>query len=137
LPDIDATSAKIHYIGGGVLGGAKGTFHHRGFFHSFLAAALIFIVSLVFLFNYYPLLPFVLALGYVSHPIIDGLSRGGVQYLFPYKKKFYLLPKSLAIKTDGQVDQAIFFIGVMTLILFILAVYYPQLNDFSVLVNQP
>lgn len=44
LPDIDASwrGAKIHYVGGGILGIFKGVFRHRGFFHSVICINLLF-----------------------------------------------------------------------------------------------
>ena len=52
LPDIDAVSAKIHYVGGGVFGIFKNSFHgkyfhHRGLMHSILATVILFVILLI------------------------------------------------------------------------------------------
>ena len=124
LPDIDATSAKIHFLFGGVLspfrGRHSGVFQHRGIFHSIFAVAVVFALSFIFLRQYNPLLPFVLALGYASHPFIDGLNTG-VGYLFPFNlKRYALVPRSLQTRVGGPVDQLLFFLAIVGLLMFFL-----------------
>ena len=134
LPDIDADQAKIHYIGGGVLGMFKGNFIHRGFFHSWLAVLFIFIISTIFLTQFHPWLPIIITLAYLSHPILDGLTKSGVRFLFPLKK-FKLLPKKLGFKISGQFDNALFVIGALLLATFILIQYYPLLSNFNLFIT--
>src|SRR5947209_4458834 len=95
LPDIDAVTAKIHFIGGGVLGIFRGSFygkyfHHRGLMHSLFVTLIFFVILWIFFRNSIPLLPYVFALSYFSHSLIDGLNTG-VGYLYPFKRKMYSL----------------------------------------------
>lgn len=123
LPDIDATSAKIHYVGGGTLGLFKGAFygkyfHHRGLMHSFFVSALILIILLIIFNNSYPLLPFVFALAYISHPIIDGFNTS-VGYLYPFVgKRFALLPRSFRFQVGSPADILLMFLGIAGLLIF-------------------
>jgi len=133
LPDVDASSAKIQYMGGGILGMLRGVFEHRGFFHSILIVLLIFVFCFLFLAQVHPLLPLVLTLGYASHPLIDGLNRPGVKFLWPLKYKIRFVPRNLSPRVDGLVDQGIFFVGVLTLALFVLTVYYPFIKSSQVI----
>jgi membrane-bound metal-dependent hydrolase YbcI (DUF457 family) len=120
LPDIDAVAAKIHFVGGGVLGIFRGGFKHRGFFHSLLAGGIVFVVSYIFLSAYDSLLAWAIVLGYLSHPIIDGFNYGGVQYLFPHKKKFNLLPKFLRTPVKGIGDYILLTVAIGFLMLWYL-----------------
>lgn len=123
LPDIDAREAKIHHLGKGALGAFRGAFQHRGFFHSLMAVAVVFGLSFTFLRAYHPLLPFIIALGYASHPIIDGLNFKGVRYLFPMRRMFHLVPKWLASPVRGWYDQLFFIVGLVGIALFFLTHY--------------
>jgi membrane-bound metal-dependent hydrolase YbcI (DUF457 family) len=131
LPDIDAAGggAKIHYMGGGVLSNFKGMhgkyFHHRGILHSVLAALIFF--SLFFWLNYfllantYPLLPYVFALSYISHPVIDGFNFKKVGYFYPFSlKSFSLLPQPLLTRIKGFTDNLLFIFGIFGILLFFL-----------------
>jgi membrane-bound metal-dependent hydrolase YbcI (DUF457 family) len=119
LPDIDAQSAKIHHIGGGVLGIFGGAFAHRGFFHSLLATVILFAVSFWFLKDFDVLLPFVITLGYASHLLIDGLNFKATRYLFPLRREDHLVPKWLASPVGGVTDQLLFVFGGLGLLLFL------------------
>ena len=126
LPDIDASSAKIHYIGGGVLGIFRGSFygkyfHHRGLMHSLPITILLFIILLMVFWHSYPALPFVFALSYVSHPVIDGFNTT-VGYLYPFlHKRFTFIPNALRTPVGGVVDNMLFFLALFGLLLFFVA----------------
>lgn len=126
LPDIDADDAKIHHLGGGILHGFRGGFHHRGFFHSVLAVVGVFVLSVLFLRQYHILFPLIITAAYASHLILDGLNKPGVEYLFPLKKRFRLVPKFLASSATGPIDGLIFFMGVFGILVFVLTYYYSQ-----------
>jgi membrane-bound metal-dependent hydrolase YbcI (DUF457 family) len=123
LPDIDASSAKIHYAAGGVLGIFKGSFygkyfHHRGIMHSILVTLIFFLIFLIIFRNSYPLLPYIFAVSYLSHPIIDGFNSG-VGYLYPFiNKRFALLPKALRFKVGSPADILLMFAGIGGLLIF-------------------
>lgn len=138
LPDIDATGrgAKIHYLGGGVLKNFIGVFHHRGIMHSFFVVGIIFIflflVNLLVLENTIPLLPYVFALSYLSHPLIDGFNCG-VGYLFPFnKKKFALLPRALWTPVNGFTDNLLFMVGAFSLIIFYLLLFFERSTSLQI-----
>jgi hypothetical protein len=57
-------------------------------------------------------------LGYASHPVIDGLTVGGVRYLYPHVKKFRLLPKAWCTKTKGTGDITLLFLASISLAIF-------------------
>jgi membrane-bound metal-dependent hydrolase YbcI (DUF457 family) len=123
LPDIDSSSAKIHYAAGGVLGIFKNSFHgkyfhHRGIMHSVLAALVLLSILIVTVGPSYPLLPYVCALSYFSHPVIDGFNTG-VGYLYPFVyKKFGLLPKFLRFRVGSPMDFLLMFLGIAGLLIF-------------------
>lgn len=73
---------------------------HRGITHSALFA-LLFVVPIFFIQNIWVVLALMsVALGIVSHLIMDMLNPTGVPLLLPFmKKKFRLLPKKIAIVT--------------------------------------
>lgn len=120
LPDIDAPHAKIHYVGKGALGMFKGVFHHRGFFHSLLAIAIVAVLSTMFLRQYHPALPLIITLAYASHPFIDGFNYAGVEYLCPSRKRIHLLPKFLRSQVNGPFDQLLFVLGAGGLLFLLL-----------------
>lgn len=131
LPDIDASKAKIHFAGGGVLGIFRGAFfgkyfHHRGLMHSILVTLFFtFILWLIFR-NSYPLLPAVFGLSYFSHLFIDGFNTG-VGFFYPFiTKKFALLPKALRFRVKSPADTLLMFIGLLGLLMFFLLFQ----NDF-------
>jgi membrane-bound metal-dependent hydrolase YbcI (DUF457 family) len=123
LPDLDASGAKIHSIGGGALSGFKGVFHHRGIMHSLFFSLVFFIilfaVNVLVLDNSLPLLPYAVALSYVSHPIIDGFNKAGVGFLYPFNKtKFSLIPSFLRTPIKGFADNLFFVLGSFGILLF-------------------
>jgi membrane-bound metal-dependent hydrolase YbcI (DUF457 family) len=135
LPDIDAAGrgAKIHYMGGGILKGFRGVFHHRGLMHSLFVVAIIFVflffVNIFALGNSSPLLPYVFALSYLSHSIIDGLNCG-VGYLFPFnKKKYALIPRALWTPVNGFTDNLLFMVGSFSLIIFYFLYFFANNNS--------
>ncbi len=119
LPDIDAVSAKIHFLGGGVLGAFRNIFKHRGFFHSLLAVAGLFLFAAFFLSGYHPALPVVLATGYASHLFIDGFNKKRTRYFFPLKKSYRFLHEELCSPIGGSLDQLFFILGAAGIFFFL------------------
>ena len=123
LPDIDAASAKIHYAGSGILGIFRGAFHgkyfhHRGIMHSLLAALLLLLILIITTSPSYPLLPYVAALAYISHPIIDGFNTG-VGFLYPFVyKRYTLIPRALTFRVNSPADTLLMFLGIAGLLIF-------------------
>lgn len=128
LPDIDAQAAKIHFIAGGIFGVFRGVFKHRGFIHSLLFTAILFLVAHIALRQYHPILPVVIGVGYLSHLLVDGFNKKGVPYLMPFsKKRLHLVPKILRTPVGGLLDQLLFIGGVTGVAILLL-----REIDFSV-----
>lgn len=126
LADLDASAAKIHFVGGGALGifhgsGKHGIFlHHRGIMHSLFATLILFILLLYFFHDSVPLLPYVAALAFFSHPLIDGFN-GGVGYLYPFVRKQYaFLPSKIRPRVGGTFDNLLMFAAILGIFLFFL-----------------
>ncbi len=143
LPDIDiaGSGAKVHYVGGGVLGVFRGVFHgvyfgHRGLMHSVLAAVIVFVVCWLFTHSLFPVLPFVAALAYFSHSLIDGFNDS-VGYFYPFVlRKVSLLPKFLRVKVGGPVDVGLMYVALLCLALFFLVhaqSFLPNINSSFIL----
>ncbi len=125
LPDIDSVYAKVQFLFGGLLRNFRiqgsGLWQHRGIVHSFFATAFLFVLSFIFLRQYHPLLPYVVALGYASHLIIDGFNTT-VGYFFPFTTtRTTFWPRTRWVKVGGHVDQLFFFLAMISLIFFFLA----------------
>ncbi len=121
LPDVDAVSAKIHYIGGGIMNSFRGISEHRTLFHSVFMSALVGGFVWLTLDRFLPYVSVAIGLGYLSHTVIDGFNYGGVGYLYPFrKKKYHLLPKILRSRVGGLVDNLLFVAGITGLALFFL-----------------
>ncbi len=118
LPDIDAASAKIQYVGKGIFGMFRGALQHRGFLHSILAVLILFVLCIIFLTKYNPLIPYAAAFGYLSHLLIDGFNYKGVRYFFPLKRMFHLVPKLLASPVKGLTDNILFVLGIVGILVF-------------------
>jgi len=92
LPDIDSADSFI----GRKVKPLSLFFKHREFWHSI--TAMIFFTIIVFLIaqNIYAL---ALAIGYLSHLILDSLTRGGIAFFWPSKMRI-----KGKLKTRGIVD---------------------------------
>ena len=135
LPDIDASAAKVHFLGRGIFGIFRGVFQHRGFFHSLLAISILFIVSVVFLTEYHPLLPFALTIGYLSHPIIDSFNHRGVLLFFPLQWDIHLLPHALRTQVKGKGDYLYFILGFAGVMILLFQLYSHGVFDIPVSYN--
>lgn len=127
LPDIDASHALAHRMGGGVLGAFRGAFTHRGFFHSLLAVAVLGAIAGWALIAWESVFLIACTVGYASHLLIDGCNYKGTQYLFPWPRRFHLVPKWLASPIGGVADHCFFLSGVLAL-LWLLVRIAPSLS---------
>lgn len=121
LSDIDSREAKIFYIFKKVFSIFKGNkLKHRGFLHSFLGISMIGVFSLLLTlyFNLDWSLFFAFIFGYISHPLIDGFTEGGVYYFFPSEKEIRLLPEKWCTTTGGKGDVLLFFMASFSLVVF-------------------
>lgn len=134
LPDLDASESKIkHLTVGGYVGGARirikpfvpiamivsSIFGHRGALHSFLAIA-AFSAATSFLIPYTSVaLWLVVALGYGSHLTADALTKSGIEFFWPWKRNFGILPRFLRVKTGGVVDTLLLVAGSGGVVVFL------------------
>ena|SRR3989344_5482131 len=100
LPDIDHPKSKI----GKRIKIVGFLFEHRGFFHSLLFLALVYVVSILFIKNIYFILP--LFIGYGSHLLIDCFNQAGIMPLHPLSR-FRI--KGF-IKTGALLETILFFV---------------------------
>jgi membrane-bound metal-dependent hydrolase YbcI (DUF457 family) len=129
LPDLDADDAYIHHIGGGAFNGYKNIAKHRTYFHSLIPVALLFFLSLIFLRQFHPLMPWIIALAYFSHIFLDGLNYPGVELLSPKKKRYHFIPKKFRVKNKGLIDSGLFITGILALLAFLMFHYMPIINQ--------
>ena len=102
LPDIDSPYSKIGRRFKPLSSLIKFVFGHRGIFHSVIPAILIY-----FVFRYIfdmSLVGIALAVGFVLHLVLDGLTKEGVNYFYPFAK----FRMSGFIKTGGILEWLIF-----------------------------
>lgn len=96
--------------------------------HRTLTHSLLFILALGSLLSALPAFFFwTFILAYASHTLIDMFNDQGVALLWPWNRKFRLVPKFLAIETGSFAE------GVFRLLLGAAVVIYPVLNYASVL----
>lgn len=88
FPDIDLPQSTLGKITRPISTLLNRLFKHRGFIHSPLFAAIICFLLYKYL-NYYYFLGFLL--GIMSHLISDTMTKGGIPWLYPFKKKKYNL----------------------------------------------
>lgn len=94
---------------------------HRGFTHSLLAVGLLYLLCSTIPIPEVLLWCFVTA--YASHIVIDMLTPGGVEVLFPLKFRIALLPQFLAISSDeGSVGQKLFEV-LFTIVFYFLSIH--------------
>lgn len=102
LPDIDSPYSKLGKKLKPVSKIIKFIFGHRGFFHSVIPGILIYVI-----FRYIlnmKLIGIALLIGYLLHLVIDGLTKEGVNYFYPFAK----FRMSGFIKTGGVLEWLIF-----------------------------
>ncbi len=98
LPDIDEPNSTIgRRIPGSFI--VKFLFGHRGFWHSLLAAALVYLLILGVTSSTFAVL---FVAGYISHLLLDACTPSGVPFLYPIKHNYSLN----LIKTGGVIEYA-------------------------------
>lgn len=138
-PDIDQSSSSLWHDlpAGNIIGKIFTPFlgGHRNISHSLLGIILFGIgakfiltaIGKVLLVNM-SLVWLAFMIGFISHLIMDSLTREGVPWLFPFPIKFGIPPvKSLRIKTGGFMEKLIVFPGLIALTGYI---FYSNYNKF-------
>jgi inner membrane protein len=140
-PDIDQPTAPLwrnlpegHYVGkvfGKLLGG------HRFISHSLLGLALFAWAAKLLLHFLQPLMPHVdiqlvwyaFIIGYVSHLLMDTLTKEGVPWLLPVPYKFGLPPlRSLRITTGKAVETALLLPALVLFNIWLFASHYTHIT---------
>jgi len=133
LPDLDAADSKIKHLR---IAGVKPfqpiaiVFYeglgHRGLLHSLLALGLLALYSLpLLLWSWWDWqTSAALVLGYASHLAADAATKSGIPLLYPRKKRYHLLPRSLRI-TTGSLAEEVVFVGLALLTLLLLLSHFP------------
>lgn len=141
-PDIDQSTAALwHRLpAGGVLGKALSPFlgGHRFISHSILGIAL-FALLLKLLLTWMSSVILVdmnmvwwaFMIGFVSHLLIDTITRDGVPWLFPIPIRFGIPPfRALRVKTGGYFEKSVIFPGLLFLNVYIYYIHYHKILDF-------
>ncbi len=77
--------------------------------HSLLGwgiAALVIGLPVGFYFGWLPALA--LLLGYGSHLLLDSMTKHGIPFLYPDRKRWHALPPALLVSTGSQAEDIVF-----------------------------
>ena len=117
LPDLDAAQSQIKHLSvAGVRPFAplssllNRTFGHRGVLHSLLGWGVATLILLPFAFVTGLAVPLAISLGYASHLATDACTKSGIPFLYPNRKRYHLLPRSLRLTTGSQAEDGVFMI---------------------------
>lgn len=119
LPDLDAPQSKIHILSQGFTRIFQPLFPHRTFFHSVLFLCILTTVTTLTTLQIHPFLPIAITVGYLTHPLIDALTPGGVEFLYPKRKRYGLVPRKYRVSVGGLVDTLLFVAGCGGVLLFL------------------
>ena len=116
LPDLDARESKLSSVAMGGITPLKPvarllsrSLGHRGPLHSLLAVLVIAVcLSLPLAFFLDPFAGLGLALGYLSHLLLDACTKSGVPLTWPDTKRVHLLPPGLRFTTGSVAEDGLF-----------------------------
>ncbi|MFZ6036465.1 MAG: metal-dependent hydrolase [Patescibacteria group bacterium] len=129
IPDLDASESTIKNLSIGsrhmrvkplapVALVTGMVFGHRGFLHSAVILVAVSIVIAV-------LLPtntvawMVVLLAYLSHLLLDALTKSGIGLLWPLQLRIGLLPRMLRVRTGGLLDTVLLLLGAAGVVIFL------------------
>ncbi len=136
MPDIDQSTAHLYrrLPAGTVIGKLLSPFFggHRAISHSILGVFLFgFLVKFILTRLHDVLLVdmdavwWAFMIGFVSHLVMDTISRDGVPYLFPVPWRFGFPPlRALRLKTGGIVEKSFIFPGLLFINSILIYIYY-------------
>ncbi|MBW3014946.1 metal-dependent hydrolase [Candidatus Woesearchaeota archaeon] len=113
FPDIDTPNSFISRKIGFMSGFARFFVKHRGIFHSLLFALLFSVPVLVFWNKAYG---FAIFFGYISHLIIDGFTKAGINFLHPFGN----LRLQGFVETGSLVETGFFLTFIVLIIAFLI-----------------
>ena len=111
LPDIDSPKSLIGFIFRPFSNLFKLIFGHRGIFHSLFFTILL--SGVIWIFSHKFALAFFV--GYLSHLLIDGLTRQGVRLFYPFKVRLRGF-----CKTGGIFEHVLLFVLILFIGIFII-----------------
>lgn len=134
LPDLDASESKIKNLKLGIYVGRSKIwfkpfwliafviskiFRHRGVLHSLILVLILSIGLMLIIPREFSNITLMIILGYLSHLAMDALTKSGIEFLWPIKKRLGLLPKTLRVRTGGAIDTLLSLTGSVSLIIFL------------------
>lgn len=128
LPDIDHVNSKVSrssIVAQATSYAVSGVTRHRGFIHTpvfILSSVVLLSGASVFGLPHGWLLTLALALGMLSHLILDTLNPTGIMWLWPLKKKRWHL---LSIKTNSPIEWLVM-LALAVIVLCLTATYLPD-----------
>lgn len=140
-PDIDQPTATLwHRVRGGsilgkllspILGGHRFISHSIiGIFLFGFLAKYVLELSKSFLIVNYDIVWWAFMIGFVSHLLIDTITRDGVPWLFPIPIRFGIPPfRFMRIQTGGVVEKSFIFPGLIILNIYIYYTNYHKILD--------
>jgi len=127
VPDLDAGKSKIKYLRVGALQPfvpVSALFHrtlgHRGLLHSLLGWGIFAALTLPLALWWGWLPALALILGYGSHLATDAATKSGIPWLYPKRRRYHLMPKSLRLTTGSAAEDAVFALFAMCALLLLL-----------------
>ncbi len=128
LPDLDAAQSKIKHLS---VAGIKpfylpsqAIFHllgHRTLLHSRRGLAGIAIAASLLVPYTDWRIAFAIVAGYASHLALDACNPSGIPWLYPRRKRFYLLPKKWRILAGSPAEEIVFALFALLALLFFLS----------------
>lgn len=141
-PDIDQSTATLwrRFRGGTIIGRLITPLlgGHRYISHSILGIFLFGVVSSkilefanTFLLVDMEVVWWAFMIGFLSHLIMDTLTRDGVPWLFPIPLNLGIPPlKFLRMRTGGLLEKSFIFPGLLMLNIYLIYTNYPKFLDF-------
>ncbi|MBV9469710.1 MAG: metal-dependent hydrolase [Abitibacteriaceae bacterium] len=127
LPDLDAAQSKIKYLG---VNGIQPFYWpaqvlhrhlgHRGVLHSLIGLGLAALLLLPLAAWWSWAVPLAVLLGYASHLAADACTRSGIPFLYPRKRRYHLLPRTLRLVTGSSAEDALFAVCAVFVLLLLL-----------------
>lgn len=142
VPDIDQPTADLwrRIRGGSVIGRIIAPLlgSHRMISHSFLGIFVFGFLSMKFFDGIrgivlvdMTIVWFAFMIGFVSHILIDLITKEGEPLLFPLPFKIGIPPLHiLRIKTGGFIEKSVVFPGLMLINIYLIYHYYPKYLEF-------
>lgn len=113
LPDLDHPDSKFGKKAGILSKIIESVFGHRGLMHTFYIAAAI---ALLIYYIFRPAYGIAIFLGYMSHLVIDGFTKQGINFLHPLSK----LHLSGFVETGSVIEKGIAILIVIASVMIIL-----------------